>query len=253
MTITFVSAVGGFEPPLNAVMMLWVNLIMDTMGALALGTEPPSPTLLARRPYKRDASLINRKMWRNILVQSIFQICVLGYLLLAGAEDFGVQIGSRVHTTIVFTTFVFCQIFNEFNARSIGDDLNIFRGLFRNPIFIAIIIFTCGAQYCLVQYGGDFVKTAPLLEHQWIKCIKLASLTFPVGGIMRMIPVSESEDDFARTSDLLAGVIANRKPVQESSASKFTFFLWTVLVGAVCATVYAEFGDRWIVQIRAFL
>ena len=93
LTVTFISAVFGFDPPLNAVMMLWVNLIMDTMGALALGifvsvhihthtfvvdhryqclltgTEPPSPSLLNRRPYKRDASLISNVMWRNILVQ----------------------------------------------------------------------------------------------------------------------------------------------------------------------------------------
>src|SRR3546814_8953700 len=57
LTITFLSAVKGYDPPLNAVMMIWVNLIMDTMGALALGTEVPLPTLLQRRPYRRNASL----------------------------------------------------------------------------------------------------------------------------------------------------------------------------------------------------
>ena len=102
LTVTFISAVFGFDPPLNAVMMLWVNLIMDTMGALALGifvsmhshthtfvvdycyhcpltgTEPPSPSLLNRRPYKRDASLISNVMWRNILVQ-VWNVCQLVY------------------------------------------------------------------------------------------------------------------------------------------------------------------------------
>jgi magnesium-transporting ATPase (P-type) len=57
----------GFDPPLNAVMMLWVNLIMDTMGALALGTEQPTMKLLDRQPYKLEASLISRPMWRNII------------------------------------------------------------------------------------------------------------------------------------------------------------------------------------------
>jgi len=74
LTIVFVGAVAGFDPPLNAVMMLWVNLIMDTMGALALGTEQPSITLLHRRPYKRTASLISHPMWRNIFCQSAFQV-----------------------------------------------------------------------------------------------------------------------------------------------------------------------------------
>jgi len=81
LTITFLSAVFGYKPPLNAVMMLWVNLIMDTMGALALGTEPPTADLLDRRPYKRDSGLISRPMWRNILVQSLYQLVLLCFLL----------------------------------------------------------------------------------------------------------------------------------------------------------------------------
>jgi magnesium-transporting ATPase (P-type) len=79
LTIVFVGAVAGFDPPLNAVMMLWVNLIMDTMGALALGTEPPSPTLLERRPYKRTAKLISKPMWRNIVCQAMFQVSFLSF------------------------------------------------------------------------------------------------------------------------------------------------------------------------------
>ncbi|CAN0524893.1 unnamed protein product [Ectocarpus sp. 12 AP-2014] len=77
LTLTFLSAVSGYEPPLNAVMMLWVNLIMDTMGALTLGTEPPTLALLRRRPYKRNSSLINRIMWRHIAVQAVYQLVLL--------------------------------------------------------------------------------------------------------------------------------------------------------------------------------
>jgi hypothetical protein len=72
---------------------LRVNLIMDTMGALALGTEAPSETLLHRKPYRRSASLISRPMWRNILCQSVFQIVLLLALLFKGAEFFGVPKG----------------------------------------------------------------------------------------------------------------------------------------------------------------
>jgi magnesium-transporting ATPase (P-type) len=90
LSLTFMSALTGYELPLNAVMMLWVNLIMDTMGALALGTEAPSPTLLERRPYKRNASLISNLMIRNIAFQSIYQLALLSYLLLYGAQDFNV-------------------------------------------------------------------------------------------------------------------------------------------------------------------
>jgi magnesium-transporting ATPase (P-type) len=71
--------------------MLWVNLIMDTLGALALGTEMPIDELLERKPYKRDASLISLPMWRNIAVQSTYQLILLFVLMFAGADLFGVQ------------------------------------------------------------------------------------------------------------------------------------------------------------------
>lgn len=74
LSLTFLGALAGFDPPLNAVMMLWVNLIMDTMGALALGTEVPKMELLQRRPYKKEASLVSRIMLKHILIQALYQV-----------------------------------------------------------------------------------------------------------------------------------------------------------------------------------
>ena len=84
LCVVFIGACAGFEPPLNAVMMLWVNLIMDSFGALALGTEPPTQTLLERKPYKINASLVSRPMWRNILCHSVFQLTLLLVILFSG-------------------------------------------------------------------------------------------------------------------------------------------------------------------------
>lgn len=84
LLIVFIGALSGKDPPLNPLMMLWVNLIMDTMGALALGTEAPTMELLDRRPYRRDARLISKPMFRNIAVQSVFQVRVWLYLCLWG-------------------------------------------------------------------------------------------------------------------------------------------------------------------------
>ncbi len=74
--LTLISAAGQRDPPLTPVQLLWVNLIMDTMGALALGTEIPTMALLKRKPYKQQSSIISRLMWRHILAQSAFQVCV---------------------------------------------------------------------------------------------------------------------------------------------------------------------------------
>jgi magnesium-transporting ATPase (P-type) len=109
-------------------------------------------------------------------------MALLIYLLLIGFNHFNIVEDSQEHITIIFNVFVLCQVFNEINARSIGDDMNVFKGLFENPIFIAIVVFTLGAQYAIVEFGGDFVKTAPLSVDQWIKCFALAACTLPVGN-----------------------------------------------------------------------
>jgi magnesium-transporting ATPase (P-type) len=247
-------------------MMLWVNLIMDTMGALALGTEPPSKSLLSRLPYKRNASLISRVMWRNIIIQSIFQIALLAYVLVLGAADFGTVEGTTEHFTVVFNVFVFCQIFNEFNARSISDDPNVFRGLFKNIVFVFIFIFTVGSQYLLVEYGGDFVKTTSLTPDQWYKSILLGALSFPVGGLMRMVPVTEDSNDFAQMTEIMQQrmkvlqktpkEVGSEKALQNNDVHKstgFSFVFWLVVVAAVPAVVWMQFGDMWTAHFQEFL
>ena len=93
LSIVFIGALFGFEAPLNAVQLLWVNLVMDTLGALALATGSPTPDLLERKPYKRQASLISKPMRRNIFCQSVFQLTLLLVLLFKGADLFGVREG----------------------------------------------------------------------------------------------------------------------------------------------------------------
>lgn len=259
LTLTFISALTGKEPPLNAVMMLWVNLIMDTMGALALGTEPPSVTLLQRKPYKRSASLINNSMARNIAVQFLFQMLLLTYLLLIGADHFGTVNESKQHITIVFNTFVFCQVFNEINARSIGNEMNIFKGIVKNPLFIVIILFTVAAQYIIVQHGGDFVKTAPLNPDQWLKCIALGALSLPLGGVMRLIPVPENTNDFAPISPLLKSSCEsqqkkhNNNKDENNSGFRFSFLVWFLVVTAIPLVVYQNFQEHWAPLVNELL
>ena len=74
LIICFIGAVVGGQEPLNVLQLLWVNLIMDTMGALALATEPPSMELLKQRPNGHDAPLINTKMWKHIIIQGLYQV-----------------------------------------------------------------------------------------------------------------------------------------------------------------------------------
>lgn len=98
--------------PLTAVQLLWVNLIMDTLGALALATEPPKEELMSLPPVGRRVPFITSIMWRNIIGQAVFQLAVLAVLGGAGESLFflsGPQ-ASGIKKTLIFNTFVFCQV-----------------------------------------------------------------------------------------------------------------------------------------------
>lgn len=98
--------------PLTAVQLLWVNLIMDTLGALALATEPPHEGLMNRPPVGRDVSFITMTMWRNIIGQSVYQLAVLLVFNFLGKQLLNLE-GSnatRIQNTFIFNTFVFCQV-----------------------------------------------------------------------------------------------------------------------------------------------
>ena len=84
MFIVFFGSVIIKDSPLNAVQMLWVNLIMDTFAALALATEPPADDILDRQPYKKDAPIMTEIMWRNVFGHAIYQMIVLIFIIFAG-------------------------------------------------------------------------------------------------------------------------------------------------------------------------
>jgi Ca2+-transporting ATPase len=100
------------DAPLTAVQLLWVNMIMDTLGALALATEPPNEGLMKRPPVSRGTSFITKAMWRNIIGQSIYQLAVLGVLNFRGTQLLGLTGSDATDTlnTVIFNAFVFCQV-----------------------------------------------------------------------------------------------------------------------------------------------
>ncbi len=84
--LVFITACIGNETPLNAIQMLWVNLIMDSLGSLALATEPPNEKVLERTPFKRSEYPVSIKMWKHILIQSAVQLGIMLLLYLHGSQ-----------------------------------------------------------------------------------------------------------------------------------------------------------------------
>ncbi|KAK4412924.1 Calcium-transporting ATPase 4, plasma membrane-type [Sesamum alatum] len=190
LMINFISACASGSAPLTAVQLLWVNLIMDTLGALALATEPPHDGLMQRPPVGRTESFITRTMWRNIIGQSIYQLAVLLVLNFVGKQILGLR-GSdatAVVNTFIFNTFVFCQVFNEINSRDI-EKINIFRGMFGNWIFTGIIASTVVFQVIIVEFLGTFASTVPLSWQLWLFSVLIGAIGMPIAVVLKCIPV----------------------------------------------------------------
>ncbi|KAL9247741.1 hypothetical protein vseg_021142 [Gypsophila vaccaria] len=193
LMINFVSACLSGSAPLTAVQLLWVNMIMDTLGALALATEPPSDELMKRPPVGRDAHFITKTMWRNIIGHSIYQLAVLGLLQFDGKRLLNLTGSNATKTlnTFIFNTFVFCQVFNEVNSRDM-EKINVLKGILGNWVFLSIIASTVVFQAIIVQILGTFADTVPLSAHQWLLSVAIGAASLVVAVILKLIPADMS-------------------------------------------------------------
>ncbi|KAI3739750.1 hypothetical protein L2E82_30161 [Cichorium intybus] len=189
----FVSACTAGTAPLTAVQLLWVNMIMDTLGALALATEPPHDGLMQRPPIGREVKFITKIMWRNIVGQSVYQLIILGLLQFDGKRVLKINgpDSTAVLNTLIFNTFVFCQVFNEINSRDM-EKINVLRGIFDSWVFMLVMICTVTFQIIIVELLGTFAATVPLSWDLWLASVLLGSLSMPVGAILKCIPVDSS-------------------------------------------------------------
>lgn len=235
--LAFVSAVSSSEmhSVLSAVQLLWVNLIMDTFAALALATDAPTEKILDRKPAPKRAPLITTNMWKMIIGQAIYQLLVTFVLYFAGYDILGYdtkclprnltgacpnlngtafdacmaaapgKCTKNMHTelnTMVFNTFVWMQIFNEFNNRRLDNKFNIFEGVLKNYFFIGINCIMVGGQIMIVFVGGAAFQIKRIDGTQWAVCIlcALPCLLWAVG--LRCVP-----DVYAAKVFSLAGKI----------------------------------------------
>eukprot|EP01031_Cornospumella_fuschlensis_P035979 gene35979-43635_t len=100
------------------------------------------------------------------------------------------------HSTIIFNTFIFCQVFNEYTSRNLFDEWNPFKNILSNYVFLCVSMVTIGLQIILVEFGGDFLETTPLSSTQWLITVALGAIGLPIGVLMRFIPIKEDPASF---------------------------------------------------------
>jgi len=163
---------------------------MDTFAALALATDAPSPTILNRRPEPKSAPLISLTMWKMIIGQSIYQLVITLILYFAGGRILGYNTPEeqeRLQSTI-FNTFVWMQIFNQWNARRLDNGFNIFEGMHKNFWFIGIQFIIVGGQIIIMFVGGAAFSIHAIHGPQWALSIVLGIISIPFAVVIRCFP-----------------------------------------------------------------
>mgnify|MGYP001546102488 FL=1 len=172
--ICFVGAIFGTDMPLTVVQILWVNIIMDTFAAMAMASLPPSAEVMEDRPRRRDEFIISPAMARTIFACGIVMVAVLLGLLFGWT--FSAE-GMTVHRlTLFFSTFVFFQFWNMFNAKGFETHHSVFTCLKGCREFFLILLAIAVGQVLVVEFGGEVFRTTPLPWQEWTVVILLTSL-----------------------------------------------------------------------------
>jgi Ca2+-transporting ATPase len=182
------------DVPLTVPQLLWVNLIMDTLAVLALCLEPPSDDTMERRPIGRSEPFITRVMWGNILGMGTYFTIML--LVLMATNFLGADTTvPREFSSMVFTTYVFFQVFNLFNARALYSTRSVFAGLSLRSNFLKVVLMIVVVQVLLTTFGGEIFNTAPLPLSLWIKIILLTSTALIFGEIVRQVRLARRRSE----------------------------------------------------------
>lgn len=188
--ISFLSPLLGMESPLTITQILWINLVMDTLAAMAFGGEPALSHYMLEKPRRRDESILSPDMKRSILTASLWMVA-LSLVFLLVPFFAGLFRSSDIHMTGFFTLFIFTAIFNAFNARS--ESPKLLANLRKNPVFLQMISIIVVVQVCLTQFGGEIFRCHGLNLTEWFVVLLLSFLIIPVGLLHKALLQTKKE------------------------------------------------------------
>lgn len=175
--IAFTGPFIGFDMPLTMVQLLWINLVMDTLAALAYGGEPPLKDYMLEKPKRRDEPIVNVDMWSSILFNGL-AVAVLGIIFLTAEPVKAFFQSEAAFMTGFFAFFVFIHNFNKFNART--PRLNLFYHILKNKGFLKVVILIFAVQVFFTHLGGEVMRTVGLSLEEWIFVFALSTVIVPL-------------------------------------------------------------------------
>lgn len=185
--VSFASPLLGMENPLSITQILWINLVMDTLAALAFGGEPALSSFMKEKPKQRDEKIVSGYMWSSILTGAVYVFIVSMIFLLTDvfANMFREDEADKYLLTGYFTFFIFAAVFNAFNART--DKLNLFDNIGHNKGFLRVIGLIAIIQIVMTYFGGVILRCYGLNANEWFVVFGLAVLIIPIDLIRKSV------------------------------------------------------------------
>ncbi|KAL6207239.1 hypothetical protein ACLB2K_024483 [Fragaria x ananassa] len=178
LLITSTTTICLGQSAIAAIKLVWANMVVTLLGGLALLLEPPTEEeLMKKAPIKRNESLISKPMWRNIVSQALYQTVILVTFQYKGPSILGIS--KKVSESIVFNSFVLCQVFNQVNSREL-EKKNVFRGIFHNLWFWMAVVATLTLQVAFVEIAHIVVGNARLNWAQWGICLLIGMVSWAI-------------------------------------------------------------------------
>ena len=185
IVVCFVGAMFGTDQPLTVVQILWVNIIMDTFAAMAMASLPPDPDVMRDRPRRRGEFIITPDMARTLFTCGGAMVVALLTMLFIWSEPNGML--NLRHSTLFFSTFVFLQFWNMFNAKGFETRHSVFRSFAGTREFYLILAAIAVGQVLIVEWGGEVFRTVPLTGAEWVAIVVGTSLLAFGGEIVRAL------------------------------------------------------------------
>ena len=189
IAMSLLSPLLGLKEPFTIIQILWINLIMDTLAALAFGEEPTLDRYMNEKPVPKKANILTGYMKSAIGVASIFitVVCLAILKNVGGIQDF-ITNGTgnfEMVTTFTFTVFIYAVIFNSLNTRSNG--FNVFEHIGENKKFSIVMISIAVVQTLIIQFGGKVFSTVPMDVQHYIVALLIAVLIIPADLIRKAL------------------------------------------------------------------
>ena len=185
MGISLLGPFMGIDSPVTVIQMLWVNIIMDTLGGLAFAGEPAMKKYMLSKSPPRDAKLLSKKMLSQIFLTGGYTLA-LGIFFLKSPYMRSLFGGSDTYyLTAFFAMFIFCGIFNSFNVRT--ESINLFSNISGNKPFIFIMTLVAAVQLLIIYFGGDVFRCTPLSARDLLLCALIALTVIPADFIRKLL------------------------------------------------------------------